>query len=67
VIDARTEERAPAGLRPLRASGLVVRHDDLVLALRTWVPALVAVDQTEQGDFLLRIDEGGADGGQAPE
>jgi hypothetical protein len=49
-----------AAVEPLRVSGLVVRRADLVAALRLYVPALVDIESTQDGDhFWLMLGPGG--------
>lgn len=51
-----------AGLPPLRVSGVVVSHADLVEALRIYVPGLREIRVTEDGqDFWLMVNEGERD------
>ena len=55
----------PVALKPLRVSGLVVSKAEVVEALRVYVPGLVDLSVTEDGEFFwLMLGEGGAGEGQ---
>ena len=64
---AKEEQPAPAvALKPLPASGLVVRKGALVEALRVYVPGLSDIQVTEDGEhFWLMLDEGEKNENQA--
>ena len=48
-------------LKPLQVSGIVVRKPDLLEALRVYVPGLVDIQVTEDGEhYWLLLSQGGS-------
>jgi hypothetical protein len=62
-VDGGGQSQQAVPLRPLNVAGVVVRKDDLIEALRVYVPGLVDLQVTDDGEFFwLMLSGDGPDG-----